>query len=117
MKFSVVVNMARFDTSKTMDVVSAEALDLVKIADQGGFDIVWTAEHHTIELELLDGPFETFTGRWQFQQLGDMACKVSLDLEFRFNNSLLGAAAGKLFDSVTSNLVDSVSRRAKVIYG
>ncbi len=75
------------------------------------------SEYHTIELELLDGPFETFTGRWQFQQLGDMACKVSLDLEFRFNNSLLGAAAGKLFDSVTSNLVDAVSRRAKAIYG
>ena len=43
MKFSIVVNMARFDISKTMDVVANEALDLVKIADQGGFDIIWTA--------------------------------------------------------------------------
>ena len=76
-----------------------------------------SSEHHTIDLELLDGPFETFSGRWEFQQLGEMACKVSLDLDFRFNNSLLGAAAGKLFDSVTSNLVDAVSRRAKTIYG
>ncbi|MBE1281733.1 MAG: LLM class flavin-dependent oxidoreductase [Rhodobacteraceae bacterium] len=58
MKFSIVVNMARFDTAKPMDQVAAEALDLVKIADQGGFDIVWTAEHHTIELTISPNPFQ-----------------------------------------------------------
>ena len=58
MKFSIVVNMARFDTTKGMDQVAAEALDLVKIADQGGFDIVWTAEHHTIELTISPNPFQ-----------------------------------------------------------
>ncbi len=73
--------------------------------------------HHLIELELLEGPFETFRGRWQFQKLGDMACKVSLDLQFTCNNSLLGAAAGKLFDSVTANLVDALSRRARDVLG
>ncbi len=58
MRFSIVVNMARFDSSKTMDVVAEEALDLVKIADQGGFDIIWTAEHHTIELTISPNPFQ-----------------------------------------------------------
>ena len=58
MKFSAIVNMARFDTSRTMDDVAAEALELVKIADQGGFDIVWTAEHHTIELTISPNPFQ-----------------------------------------------------------
>ena len=58
MKFSIVVNMARFDTSKSMDQIAAEALDLVKIADQGGFDIIWTAEHHTIELTISPNPFQ-----------------------------------------------------------
>ncbi len=58
MKFSTVINMARFDTSRSMDDVAAEALDLVKIADQGGFDIVWTAEHHTIELTISPNPFQ-----------------------------------------------------------
>ncbi len=74
-------------------------------------------DNYVIELELLEGPFETFSGRWQFQQLGDMACKVSLDLQFTFNNSLLGAAAGKLFGSVTANLVDALSRRARDVLG
>jgi hypothetical protein len=70
-----------------------------------------------IELELLEGPFDTFRGRWQFQALGDTACKLSLDLEFSFNNGVLGVAAGKLFDSVTANLVDALSRRARDLYG
>ncbi|MCZ6830956.1 MAG: type II toxin-antitoxin system RatA family toxin [Gammaproteobacteria bacterium] len=74
-------------------------------------------EHEWIELELLDGPFDSFTGRWHFQPLGDLACKVSLDLEFHLNNLVLGVAAGKLFESVTSSLVDSLARRAKQLYG
>jgi ribosome-associated toxin RatA of RatAB toxin-antitoxin module len=67
---------------------------------------------HTIELELLEGPFKKFSGRWHFQTLGSLACKVSLDLEFTLNNRLLGVAAGKLFAGVTGNLVDAVARRA-----
>ena len=58
MKFSAVVNMARFDPSRRMDDVANEALEIVKICDQGGFDIVWTAEHHTIELTIAPSPFQ-----------------------------------------------------------
>jgi ribosome-associated toxin RatA of RatAB toxin-antitoxin module len=74
-------------------------------------------EHDRIELELIEGPFESFRGAWQFQQLGDLACKVSLDLEFHLNNSVLGVAAARLFESVTASLVDSLVRRAKQLYG
>ncbi len=70
-----------------------------------------------IELELLEGPFEYFRGRWEFAALDDMACKVSLRLEFTVNNRMLGAAATRLFDSVTNNLVDALSRRARQVYG
>ena len=57
------------------------------------------------------------TAELTVQALGAMACKVSLDLEFVLNNGLLGAAAGKLFESVTANLVDALSVRAKQVYG
>jgi ribosome-associated toxin RatA of RatAB toxin-antitoxin module len=70
-----------------------------------------------ITLELLDGPFEYFQGVWEFHALGDAACKISLNLEFNVNSSVLGAAAARLFDKVTNNLVDAVSRRATQIYG
>jgi len=70
-----------------------------------------------ITLELIDGPFESFAGRWDFHALGDAGCKLSLNLEFNMNSSVLGAAAAKLFDRVSNNLVDAVCRRAGEIYG
>jgi len=70
-----------------------------------------------ITLELIEGPFDYFTGRWDFRALGDTACKLSLDLEFAFRNSLIGAAAARLFDSVANNLVDAIGQRAVQLYG
>ena len=70
-----------------------------------------------INLELLEGPFEHFGGHWEFLGLGESACKISLNLEFIINNGLLGAAAARLFDRVTNNLVDAVGQRATELYG
>lgn len=71
----------------------------------------------SIALELIEGPFEVFNGRWDFRALGENACKVSLRLEFAVNNALVGVAAARLFDRVTGDLVDAVSRRAAHLYG
>lgn len=73
--------------------------------------------YESIRLTLKDGPFEQFAGAWRFQALAEQACKVSLDLEFSFRGGLLSAAAAKLFDRVTGNLVDAVVRRAEEVYG
>lgn len=70
-----------------------------------------------IELELREGPFEQFAGCWRFQALGEAACKVSLELDFTIRQALIGAAAGRLFERVTGNLVDAVVRRAATVYG
>jgi flavin-dependent trigonelline monooxygenase, oxygenase component len=56
-KFSIAVNMERFDPSQDMREVTREALELVTLADQGGFEIAWAAEHHTIELTVGPNPF------------------------------------------------------------
>ncbi len=71
----------------------------------------------SIQLELLDGPFEVFFGRWDFQTLGDAGCKLCLNLEFTMSSGVLGAAAGKLFEKVANNLVDAVVQRAQQLYG
>lgn len=70
-----------------------------------------------ITLELLDGPFDYFEGLWEFRALGDSACKMSLNLDFNVNSTVLGAAASRLLEKVTNNLVDAVSKRARQIYG
>lgn len=44
MKFSIALNMTRFDASQPMRDVIDNTLELVKLADQGGFEIAWAAE-------------------------------------------------------------------------
>jgi ribosome-associated toxin RatA of RatAB toxin-antitoxin module len=70
-----------------------------------------------IEMELLEGPFERFEGRWSFEALRDDACKVSLRLSFSLSNSLANRAARQLFESVANGLVDAVCRRARELHG
>jgi len=61
MKFSIAVNMERFDPSQDMRQVARDALELVQLAEQGGFEIAWAAEHHTIELTIGPNPFTILT--------------------------------------------------------
>ncbi len=70
-----------------------------------------------ITMELVEGPFEAFEGRWGFDSLRDDACKVSLHLAFRMSNSLASRAARKLFETMANNLVDALCRRARDVYG
>lgn len=56
MKFSIVINMDRFDPGQDMREVLKQRLELVKIADEGGFEIAWTAEHHTLEVTIAPNP-------------------------------------------------------------
>ena len=51
MKFAVAINMERFDPTRRMDDVTREVLHLVQMADRGGFETAWAAEHHTIEFD------------------------------------------------------------------
>ena len=69
-----------------------------------------------IDLELVEGPFDTFSGYWEFEALRDDASKVSLHLEFHMSSALAGLAARKLFDSVANTMVDAMSKRAREIY-
>ena len=65
-----------------------------------------------IELTLVDGPFDSFSGQWMFRALGDAACKTSLRLHFELTSGLANVAVAKLFDKVALDLVDAVVRRA-----
>lgn len=70
-----------------------------------------------IKLELVDGPFESFAGRWTVLALNEQACKVSLFLSFTLNSSVLSAAARQLFNGAANSMVDAMVKRAKVVYG
>lgn len=71
-----------------------------------------------IELELINGPFKKLSGFWQFDALKtENACKVSLVLEFEFDNAMISIAARPIFTQIANSLVDAFCKRAVEVYG
>jgi ribosome-associated toxin RatA of RatAB toxin-antitoxin module len=70
-----------------------------------------------IEMRLIEGPFKHLHGFWRFVSIGDSGCKISLDLEFHFENKLIEFAVGPVFTAVSSEMVRSFHRRAEQVYG
>ncbi|MGQ4531523.1 SRPBCC family protein [Vibrio cholerae] len=71
----------------------------------------------SIAMSLVDGPFKTLRGGWFFTPLDEAACKVELRLEFEFSSKMIELAFGKIFNELTSNMVNAFTRRAKQVYG
>ncbi len=61
MKFQLAINLERMDDSQDMKAVARHTLDMVQMADQGGFDIAWAAEHHALEMTIAPNPFSILT--------------------------------------------------------
>ena len=61
MKFHLAINMERMDDSMSMNDVARHTLDMVQTADASGFEIVWAAEHHGLELTIAPNPFQILT--------------------------------------------------------
>jgi len=61
MKFSIAINMNRFSEAESMQAVVANTLEMVKMADQGGFEAAWASEHHSIEMTIAPNPFLQLT--------------------------------------------------------
>jgi ribosome-associated toxin RatA of RatAB toxin-antitoxin module len=71
-----------------------------------------------IELKLVNGPFKTLSGFWQFDTLKtENACKVNLELDFEFDTAMMSIAAKPIFTQIANSLVDSFCKRAVEIYG
>ena len=61
MKFQLAVNMERMDAGTDMKAVRDHTLEMVQMADRAGFQIVWAAEHHAIEMTIAPNPFQLMT--------------------------------------------------------
>jgi ribosome-associated toxin RatA of RatAB toxin-antitoxin module len=70
-----------------------------------------------IRLELIDGPFRSLAGRWDFLALRVGACKVQLALDYEFASGLLGRAVAPVFDAIANSMIDSFVQRAEQLYG
>jgi len=66
-----------------------------------------------IDLQLVEGPFTSLTGAWEFVPLTDAACKVSLTLDFELAGRFLGGAMASGFRSLADRLVDDFVAAAR----
>jgi alkanesulfonate monooxygenase SsuD/methylene tetrahydromethanopterin reductase-like flavin-dependent oxidoreductase (luciferase family) len=57
MKFQLAINLERMDDSLDMREVARHTLEMVQMADRGGFRVAWAAEHHALEMTIAPNPF------------------------------------------------------------
>jgi ribosome-associated toxin RatA of RatAB toxin-antitoxin module len=77
-------------------------------------------EGQQVLIKLVNGPFSTLEGEWNFLPLGDgtqRACKVELTLTYSFANATLSKLIGPVFDKIASSMVDAFVKRANQVYG
>ena len=68
-------------------------------------------------LELVEGPFEWFTGEWRFSPLGEDACKVELEMDFEYAGRIARTALAPMFAKSADEQVDAFCARARNLYG
>ena len=73
--------------------------------------------NESIDIALLGGAFRHLSGGWQFRQLGELGSKVSLEMEFEFENRMTDMAFGRYFSEICASLVDAFTQRADDIHG
>lgn len=75
-----------------------------------------TEAPHRLHMQLVEGPFRSLDGWWEFTALGEHGCKIAFALDFDYVG--LGAAAIKLgFQGLASRMVEDFSREAQRTYG
>ena len=61
MKFQLAINMERMHDGIDMKNVARHTLEMVQMADAGGFRVAWAAEHHALEMTIAPNPFQILT--------------------------------------------------------
>lgn len=64
-------------------------------------------------MQFVSGPFRVLEGLWTLTPLGDLGCRVELEMRFEFSNRLTGALFEPLFEDTAASLVDAFVHRAR----
>ncbi|MEI7038314.1 type II toxin-antitoxin system RatA family toxin [Fulvimonas yonginensis] len=75
-----------------------------------------TEPPHRLRMQLVEGPFRSLDGVWEFIPLGEHGCKIAFALDFDY----VGLAAGAIklgFQGLASRMVEDFSREAQRAYG
>lgn len=73
--------------------------------------------NRTIEMDLVDGPFDFLQGSWKFEPTKGKGCRMSLELRFEFAQHHLEAVFDRMFKMAMETLAHAFKDRAKDLYG
>ena len=114
----------RFDWCVGADVLEHDGnvmvarLDLKLAAFRQSFTTRNTAEPpHRLQMSLVDGPFRSLEGVWEFIALGEAGCKIAFALDIDYAAGIGGTALKFGFQTLASRMVDDFSRQAERTYG
>jgi ribosome-associated toxin RatA of RatAB toxin-antitoxin module len=71
--------------------------------------------HSQMNLTLVDGPFKSLDGRWQFLALSETACKVIFELNYTFANAPIEKIIGPVMSMIAETFVDRFVARAEAL--
>ncbi len=73
-------------------------------------------QNSCIEMKLVDGPFSHLNGAWTFEKLDELACTVSLNLEYEYSNGIVKKVFGVVFGHIMNSIVNAFVKRAGEVY-
>jgi ribosome-associated toxin RatA of RatAB toxin-antitoxin module len=103
---------ARIESRKELEVVAT--LDIRK----GPLHAQFTTRNllepdRRVLMQLVRGPFRVLEGLWTLNPLGELGCRVELEMRFEFSNRVAGALFEPLFEGTAASLVDAFVRCAR----
>lgn len=69
-----------------------------------------------IRMSLLDGPFKSLEGCWQFTPIDTIGCKIDFKLEYEFTSNILSAMIAPVFNLIADSMVDAFIKEADKRY-
>lgn len=104
-----------------IDIRHADGMEASLKVDRAGFQRWFRTRNHnvenrSIEMTLVDGPFEALEGCWQFIPLDTSGCRIELALSFRMKPGLRSAIMSAAFTRIADTMVDSFCSRAHQLH-
>ena len=64
-------------------------------------------------MQFVSGPFRVLEGLWTLTPLGELGCRIELEMRFEFSNRVAGTLFAPLFEDTAASLVDAFVKRAR----
>jgi len=103
---------ARVESRKDNEVVATLAIKRGPLRAEFTTRNLLEADRRVL-MQFVSGPFRVLEGLWTLTPLGDLGCRVELEMRFEFANRLTSALFEPLFEDTAASLVDAFVKRAR----